>query len=413
MSLADEAKLLLIPSGYKSGKVYSVFPTSGNGDFTFSRSGNATRVNPGSYIETVGTNIPRIDHTGGGCPSLLLEPQRTNLALYSENFEGTNWTAGNTVVTQNDSIAPSGEQTSVKLQRTSTSASYRSHFIYKSTSAITYTTSVFVKQGEDNFFAMRSQGSYPSRVDIRFRFDTGLIYYAQAISGFTLIDYNVENYSNGWYRIYFTYTSDANATLSLTFSPRETDGNIDVSDISSNSFAYVWGVQTEVGNYLTSYIKTTSDPISRSQDFCTDGGDSDLFDITEGTFFIDVTPYNNSFDTVIGLSSGSDTQRIIIQFRNNNAQIRIFSSGGASFYANLTFDQRNKIGVTFKENEYKFFINGALVGSDTSATVPTGMDRLNFSNSVGNGSGFEGKVHDTRVYDRILTEAEAIKLTTL
>ena len=36
MSLADEAKLLLIPSGYKSGKVYSVFPTSGNGDFTFS-----------------------------------------------------------------------------------------------------------------------------------------------------------------------------------------------------------------------------------------------------------------------------------------------------------------------------------------------------------------------------------------
>ena len=40
------------------------------------------------------------------------------------------------------------------------------------------------------------------------------------------------------------------------------------------------------------------------------------------------------------------------------------------------------------------------------------MDRLNFSNSVGNGSGFEGEVHDTRVYNIVLTEAEAIKLTT-
>ena len=137
-----------------------------------------------------------------------------------------------------------------------------------------------------------------------------------------------------------------------------------------------------------------------------------MFNITEGTFFTDVTPYNSGNVTVIGLSIGNDTQRIIFQFQSNGTQVRVFSSGGVSFYANLTFDQRNKIAVTFKENEYKFFINGALVGSDTSATVPTGMDRLNFSNSVGNGSGFEGEVHDTRVYNIVLTEAEAIKLTT-
>jgi hypothetical protein len=31
-------------------------------------------------------NLPRIDYTGGGCGKLLLEPQRTNLALYSEQF---------------------------------------------------------------------------------------------------------------------------------------------------------------------------------------------------------------------------------------------------------------------------------------------------------------------------------------
>ena len=406
----------LIPSAYKVNKVYSVLPVDGSGDMTFSRGGEATRVRKDGLIETVGSNVPRLDWLNSNCPSLLLEPQRTNLALYSENFEGTNWTAGNTVVTQNDSIAPSGEQTSVKLQRTSTSASYRQHFIYKSTSAITYTTSVFVKQGENNFFAMRAQGSYPSRVDIRFRFDTGLIYYAQAISGFTLIDYNVENYSNGWYRIYFTYTSDANSHLSLTFSPRETDGNIDGGDTSSNSFAYVWGVQTEVGNYLTSYIKTTSDPVSRSQDICINGGDSDLFDITEGTFFVDVTPFKASAFHRITLSNNTTDEEIIFLFYSNNTQVQIISEssgvGQVSYTTNITFDIQNKLAFTFKKNEFKFYVNGNLVHTDLSGNIATGLNSLHFAGNNGGFNYFQGKVHDTRVYDRVLTEAEAIKLTT-
>ena len=113
MSLADEAKLLLIPSGYKSEKVYSVFPIDGDGDFTFSRSGNARRVNPGGLIETVGTNIPRIDHFGGGCPSLLLEPQRTNTQVKSEEFDDSLWVKSRTTITANNAISPDGN-----LQRT-------------------------------------------------------------------------------------------------------------------------------------------------------------------------------------------------------------------------------------------------------------------------------------------------------
>ena len=44
MSLADQASLLLIPTGYKSQKVYSIFPTDGDGDFDFPRSSSATRI---------------------------------------------------------------------------------------------------------------------------------------------------------------------------------------------------------------------------------------------------------------------------------------------------------------------------------------------------------------------------------
>ena len=97
MSLADQASLLLIPSGYKSQKVYSIFPTDGDGDFDFSRSGSATRIAKNGLITTVDSNVPRleypmIDGVQKGCPSLKLEPQRTNLITYSSDFPRTYWT---------------------------------------------------------------------------------------------------------------------------------------------------------------------------------------------------------------------------------------------------------------------------------------------------------------------------------
>jgi hypothetical protein len=36
MSFFSEASLAMIPSGYKTSKVYSAIPTSGDGDLTFS-----------------------------------------------------------------------------------------------------------------------------------------------------------------------------------------------------------------------------------------------------------------------------------------------------------------------------------------------------------------------------------------
>jgi len=52
MSLLDKASLVQIPSGYGDGKLYSVVPDSGAGDFDFSRSSSATRVNSEGLIET-------------------------------------------------------------------------------------------------------------------------------------------------------------------------------------------------------------------------------------------------------------------------------------------------------------------------------------------------------------------------
>ena len=52
MSTYDDASLIMFPSGYKEDKIYSLKPTDGSGDLTFTRASTATRVNSDGLIET-------------------------------------------------------------------------------------------------------------------------------------------------------------------------------------------------------------------------------------------------------------------------------------------------------------------------------------------------------------------------
>jgi hypothetical protein len=74
----DLASLVLVPSGYKASKVYAQKPLTADGQLTFSRASTATRVNASGLVETVASNVPRLDYLGSTCPKLLLEPQRRN-----------------------------------------------------------------------------------------------------------------------------------------------------------------------------------------------------------------------------------------------------------------------------------------------------------------------------------------------
>ncbi len=77
-SLYDSASLVMIPSGVKEDKLYSIKPTDGSGDFTFSRGSDiqATRVNA----------------------SGLIEKAKENLLLQSNSFD-TTWVNTNTTET--------------------------------------------------------------------------------------------------------------------------------------------------------------------------------------------------------------------------------------------------------------------------------------------------------------------------
>ena len=396
-------KLALIPSGYKTATVYSILPNNADGDFTYERNGSATRVRKDGLIEELTVDdTPRLDWLNSNCPSLLLEPQRTNLQAYSEDFGGAAWTPSFVTITANSSISPNGELTAYKLETDETNFTAELNGFLSITSNTEYTYSIYVKADTTSI----------CRIELTDRINSSDYYY-----GLVTFDMSTETLSanlatasfdkldGGWYRLKMTATSP-NPILGST------NAKIILPEVGS---IFIWGAQMEAGGYATSYIKNVDDAngVTRLKDECLNGGDADLFDITEGTFFVDAYVYNSGNQTTIGLSDGSDSNKLILIFQSYSTQVRVYSSGGVSSFLNLTFDQRNKIAVTFKENEYKFYINGTLVGSDTSATVPTGMDRLNFSNRTNTANHFEGKVHDTRVYDRVLTEAEAIQLTTI
>jgi hypothetical protein len=108
MALLQKASLIITPNAEKIGKLYSVIPSDGNADLTVVRGTVATRVNSLGVIENVAVNEPRLNYdTVGGCPAILIEPQRMNRLLNSE-----------TVVTQ--TISTTGVACTVSFYGTGT-----------------------------------------------------------------------------------------------------------------------------------------------------------------------------------------------------------------------------------------------------------------------------------------------------
>ncbi len=404
-------------------RIYCSDGSASSGDSLFLWGAMVSEGALSDYIKTEGsqetktvetfTDVPRLDWYNSNCPSLLLEPQRTNQLEYSDEFDNSVWLKDDFTVTTNQKIAPNGTLTADEVfENSATSA----RFLYQNisvTSGNDYTISFFVKYNSIQYLQLASSTGFSGSEYVNFDIINGTI---------TKNPYNtvasIKQYSNNWFRISITETSTTTTTGRMFFAsiPSGTSNRLaGYEGNTSNSF-YLWGGQMEQGTYPTSYIKTEASTVTRLKDLCIIDNANNLFDITEGTFFIDVIPFDANANHFITLSDGSNDNRIQFVFRGNGTQYNLFIEADDTFVLSrdisITFDIRNKIAITFKQNEFKIYTNGTLSVTQTSGNVPINLDRYSFSISVG-GSEFQGKVYDTRVYDRVLTEAEAIELTTL
>jgi len=411
MSLADDAKLLLIPTGYKTSKVYSVFPTDGDGDFTYTRSGNASRVNPGGLIETVGTNIPRIDHFGGGCPTLLLEPQRTNKIIQSENW-GTSWSFFNGAsISTNQTIAPDGTMTADKIVSNGTNFGFTRPSSNPVISTGNTTFSLFVKADNRTTGWLRlDYGTtiYNRKFDLTTQtFSTGFDNTGNIPDSEQII-----NYGNGWYRLIIT--DNANTT---SFEPRiYVTGN---TGSSVNDSLFLWGAQVENGSYPTSYIKTTTGIETRQKDNC---------HLLNQTLFTDYpfTVYakakvdnfsNVAFSLIDSLASN---KYLSIQF-TSSSQIGVLrrdaSNNDSDYYSfSYSIGDTLKIAISYvNDTSYKLYVNGTELADITSGTsIPFDHNDISLGQfRIASDTGTRNSIDDFRVYDYTLTNTELTELTTL
>jgi hypothetical protein len=369
------------------------------------------------YIETGATtaqsgileDLPRLDYSGGAsCPSLLLEPQRSNLVPNSEYFEASQWTSYYSAISSNDSTSPDGFENATRWTSTAATTFLTTSLFVSDPSSF----SVFVKYVDYPYILLYSgaSGGFSAAFDI----ENNII----GTSGYNTSNEKIESYGNGWYRISCTFanaSAGSSARIGFARALTSTWGDLNTS---GGGEVLIYGAQFEAGSYPTSYIPTYGSAVTRSLDSCVATSVSDVIGQTEGTMFIDLT-----IDNLLGQNNpipftlkGSGSTSSYIQLYTSG-RIQAVHYGFGSLQANINLptygltDGRHKFAFVYSDNDFRFYIDGALAGSDTSGLVDAQSDvhlgyyNTNFNGTINN--------HQSLLFPTALTDSECIALTTI
>ena len=371
--------LALIPATI-GDKVYSILPSDGVGDFDFDRADGSsptgvTRINAQGLIETVASgenrlNYSLLDGEVVGCPHLLLEPSRTNLVTYSEDFSLWSKT-GSTSVSSNDNISPDGTLNASTVSGLTGSGSNDLRLSLGINPANkTYTFSVYLK------------GTGTLRLHLSNNVDNTAS--------------NIVTLTSSWVRYELTHTfNSTSATLSVL---------LDDSGATATGYK-VWGAQLEEGSFPTSYIKTTSASVTRAAETCNGSGNAATFNDSEGVLMVEASSLSELDVTAryIQVSDGTSTP--------NGIQLRYYTTTNslqALYYTNSAYQailgytlpnssENNKIAFKYKENDFALWVNGLEVGTDTNGLVGATLSQLKFD--YNNFSDFYGKTKQLQYFD--------------
>jgi hypothetical protein len=387
-----------------------IYPADGNLDIS-GTSGNIliqdAQLEQGlvatDYIETTTTtaqagileDMPRLDYSGGAsCPSLKLEPQRTNLALYSEQFDNAAWAKSNATVTANATTSPEGYVNAYKLITNNAVINGQiTDNISKSASQITYTSSIFVKKAEwDRIGLYISDAStFNNRGQAFFNLD-GTLGTVAAAGTFTNASSNIEEYPNDWYRVYLTVTVPS-TTTTIVLRYYSLDNNELNGDGTSG--IYIYGAQLEEGSYPTSYIPTYGNGTS-----VTRSGDAYTNSSIEASL-------SNGYTAFVECETLSTSEYNQIQFKGSGGnyllrignQVRVLAS---SYVANNTSGV-NKFALQVESTgNFNLFKNGSSIATGSGVT----FDLIEIKNDVSGSN-----VKQWLVFPTALTDSKCIALT--
>ena len=375
--------------------------------FDFSRASIGTRVNRDGLIEVVQDNIPRIDFSDGE-GSLKLEPQRTNLVTYSEDFSNASWTKTNVSITSNATTSPEGVVNASKLIEDSSNSTHYIADTISTSSGVTHSLFVFAKKAENRYIRLSRAGG---SVGVGFDLENG-----DFVAGGGAIG-DTEDLGNGWYKCIMIF--DTNVT--------STQIRVELSSFLSavnntylgngTSGVYIYGAQLEAGSYSTSLIPTSGSAVTRVADACVNAGNASTFNDSEGVLYAEISALaNDGTYRQLGIT-GSGNNQVNLSFDNVTNTIGgvVLSSGTYYVLSHIVSDTTvaSKVALKYKLNDIKFFINGFEVDSKNSANMPIGLNELNFAIGTTNSNPFYGNCKELRVYNTALTDTELEELTTI
>jgi len=342
-----------------------------------------------SVIEiTDDTNLPRINYEGfsydgsgnivpnSGCGSWLFEPQSTNLVTYSEDL--SQWSNIVNVLLESGYLAPDGSNSAYKVTNNGGNA-HLAGFIGINTSK------------HKSIWAKTVSGS-------------GTVNLCNNNSDTNALFTITEN----WQRFEVTH-SGADFFYAVDFR----GAGATLSEV------IIWGAQLEQQSYATSYIPTSGSTVTRNQDVCNNGGSLATINSTEGTLYFEGSVLaNTSTFEVISLSDTTNSNAVAFVYRNvlNQFTAVVKSGGSTSLSKTITLTDATdtiKVAISYKLNEFKFYLNGVLIIADTSGNTPIGLNTLQFTDANGTSNKFFGKTKALAVWKEALSDSELQSLTTI
>jgi len=350
-----------------NGSVLRLYSHPNNGD---------AEITDISVIEiTDDTDLPRIDYTDG-TGSLLLEPQSTNVITYSEDFSQSIWRKEDVLI-ESGYTAPDGTNTAYKVTENGSDA----HLVILG-------SSISPVNRHKSIWARTVSGTGTIQL-LNHNTDTGNI--------FTL--------TTQWQRFDLAH-SGLNHFYAVDFRLAST----------TLSEVVLWGAQMEDLSYATSYIPTSGSTVTRSADIANNSGNADLFNDSEGVLYAEIAALaNDSTNRSISISDSTDANRIELRLATTDDRIQYNARTSSVTQASIFTDDYdvldfNKIALLYKENDFRLFVNGTQVASDTSGTAPTGLKELAFD--LGDGSNdFYGDVKCVAVFKEALSNDLLERLT--
>jgi len=415
-------KLAYIPATI-GDKVYSILPSNGVGDFDFTRGTVATRINAQGLIEEVASgenrlNYSLLDGEVVGCPHLLLEPERTNLIPYSEDFSQLT-TKSNITITDNQVISPDGSLNAASIIDNSVNGVHRAFTNYTSSvaSGQVVSHSVFAKAKEHKWFQLSTGGNTNDQW-ANFDLENGVIGNSSS-SANPIMEY----YGNGWYRcILFATTSANNASLAgLITLTNNLDATLRSPSYSgSNGGVFIFGLQIEQGSFPTSYIKSNSgSPTTRAAELCYGSGNAATFNDSEGVLMFETQRISNGGHySTISLDGGDLNNYIGILYRVNTNEVWLqVVIGSVQQFSkrlyNIKHDENNKFAVKYENTSFNWYLNGFLIATNTASGMPFSSNTLNNIGFIAANSSepYYGKTKQVQYFDSALSDTELEQLT--